>query len=106
MGQWLFEHNTTTGQQWVLPCPHDTSGACELPLLGLRPAAACAADGPWEDRVTAAVRAFHEWLPTRFSRDDEKQIYRSFEFGDLATVIMAETRITVRPPKSLTLCTY
>ena len=31
-----------------------------------------------------AVRAYHEWLPTRYFIDDDKYtaIYRSFQFGE------------------------
>eukprot|EP00798_Chlamydomonas_sp_ICE-L_P010626 gene10626-12302_t len=55
-------------------------------------------DGAWSVRVAAAVRAFHEWLPTRYLIDDGSyvKIWRSFTFGDLATLAVIETRITAR----------
>ena len=55
-------------------------------------------DGPWSVRVEAAARAYHEWIPTRYFMDDGKylKIWRSFTFGDLATLMMLETRVVAR----------
>ena len=55
-------------------------------------------DGPWEDRVTAAVRAYHEYLPTRYFMDDGAytKTWRTLQFGDLATLVMLETRLSAR----------
>ena len=55
-------------------------------------------NGPWANRVANAVRAYHEWLPTRYFIDDGNyvKIWRSFTFGDLATLALLETRITAR----------
>ena len=54
-------------------------------------------EGSFAERRAAAVRSFHEWLPTRprsGSLDD--RIYRSYEIGDLATLIMLDTRLVGR----------
>ena len=53
--------------------------------------------GPWEDRLHAAVTAHHEWLPARL-RDprDPLAVYRSFAIGDLAEMVILDTRIIGR----------
>lgn len=52
-------------------------------------------EGRWSDRRRAAVRAYHEWLPTRVGARPD-QIWRSFEWGGLATLIMLDTRLIGR----------
>jgi alkaline phosphatase D len=53
--------------------------------------------GPWEDRLRAAAAAHHEWLPARL-RDagDPLTVYRSFAIGDLAELVVLDTRIVGR----------
>jgi alkaline phosphatase D len=54
-------------------------------------------DGDWGARRAAAVRAYLEWLPVRApdpSRPD--RIYRTIGFGDLATLILLDTRLAGR----------
>ena len=54
-------------------------------------------EGSFVDRRAAAVQVFHEWMPTRArsgSRAD--RIYRSHDIGDLATLIMLDTRLIGR----------
>ena len=46
-------------------------------------------------RRANAVRAWHEWLPTRVGADPLKT-YRSFDFGDLASLHMLDTRVIGR----------
>lgn len=41
-------------------------------------------DGPWEDRVAAAMQAYDEWMPTRVA--DPSKIWRTFDIGDLARI--------------------
>jgi alkaline phosphatase D len=55
-------------------------------------------EGNWNDRKIASVRAYHEWMPTRSYNPEfiGPRIYRYFQFGDLATLIMSETRLTSR----------
>jgi alkaline phosphatase D len=53
--------------------------------------------GPWEDRLAAAARAHQEWLPARLTDpDDLLRVYRSFTVGDLAEVVLMDTRIVGR----------
>lgn len=51
-------------------------------------------EGTWDDRIHAAKKAYFEWMPIR-ERDDQ-EIYRSFQIGDLASLIMIDTRIAGR----------
>jgi alkaline phosphatase D len=53
--------------------------------------------GPWEDRLAAAARARDEWLPAR-RRDPENRLamWRSFALGDLAELVVLDTRIPGR----------
>lgn len=54
-------------------------------------------EGPFEARKKAALRAYHEWLPIRENQaGDQTTIYRSFEIGDLASLIMLDTRLVGR----------
>jgi len=50
-------------------------------------------DGDFAARKAAAIRAYHEWLPTRVAdaRRPER-IYRSFDFGKLLSLHMLDTR--------------
>jgi alkaline phosphatase D len=51
-------------------------------------------EGTWADRRAAAVRAYHEWLPIREQPGATgPHIYRSFRLGDLAYLIMLDTRL-------------
>lgn len=40
----------------------------------------------WSERVAAGTQAWHEYVPIR-SRADRLEIYRSFDFGSIATVV-------------------
>lgn len=51
-------------------------------------------EGDWHERKLAAMRAYHEWMPIR--RDVVSQIYRSFDFGDLLSLHMLDTRVIAR----------
>jgi alkaline phosphatase D len=55
-------------------------------------------DGRWSDRKIAAVRAYYEWMPIREPKPGKafEAINRSFQFGDLATLIMVESRLIAR----------
>lgn len=52
-------------------------------------------EGDFEARTTAALQAYFEWLPIR-PITNQKEIYRSFEFGDLVSLNMLETRLLAR----------
>lgn len=54
--------------------------------------------GPWIDREAAALRAYYEWMPIRDPAPGRafEAINRSFQFGDLASLIMLESRLVAR----------
>ena len=51
-------------------------------------------EGSWTDRVAAARKAFFEWIPIR--ENEGQQLYRTLKYGDLADIIMLDTRIEGR----------
>ena len=52
-------------------------------------------EGDYAARKAIALRAYYEWMPIR-ERPMREGINRSFHFGDLASLIMVETRLTGR----------
>jgi len=51
-------------------------------------------EGNWPSRRAAALQAYHEWLPIREQPSANGPfIYRSFRFGQLADLIMLDTRL-------------
>lgn len=53
--------------------------------------------GPWEERLAAAAQARQEWVPARLrDPDDRLAMWRSFEIGDLAELVVLDTRIPGR----------
>jgi alkaline phosphatase D len=63
-----------------------------------------ATEGDFALRKAAAVRAYHEWLPTR-EQSPLNKIYRSFDFGELMSLHMLDTRVIARN-KQLDYSTY
>ncbi|AXJ94194.1 MULTISPECIES: alkaline phosphatase [unclassified Sphingomonas] len=57
-----------------------------------------AVEGDWAARKRAAMQAYFEWMPIRDPIPGKpwEAINRSFEFGDLATLAMVETRLLAR----------
>ena len=69
-----------------------------------------AIDGSWEIRKGAAIRAYFEWIPVRDNRDtsydsadgegylatSNGSIVRSLRYGDLAEIILLDTRLVGR----------
>jgi alkaline phosphatase D len=55
-------------------------------------------EGAWADRKRAALQAYYEWMPIREPETGRafEAINRSFQFGDLFTLIMLETRLLAR----------
>jgi alkaline phosphatase D len=55
-------------------------------------------EGAFDDRKAAALRAWYEWLPVRDPVPGRafEAINRSFDFGDLLTLTMLESRLTAR----------
>ncbi|MGB5351408.1 MAG: alkaline phosphatase D family protein [Polyangiales bacterium] len=51
-------------------------------------------EGPWSDRLAAGRQAFFEWIPIR--ENSGQQLYRTLKYGDLADIIMLDTRIEGR----------
>ena len=56
------------------------------------------AEGDWKIRKAAAMQAYFEWMPIRDPVPGRpwEAINRSFDFGDLATLMMVETRLLAR----------
>jgi len=55
------------------------------------------AEGFWVDRKAAAIRANEEWVPMRKpDPNDIERIYRDFSYGDMADLIMLDTRLYAR----------
>ena len=60
-------------------------------------------EGDWFERKSAAVRAYHEWMPLRLPDPyDTLRIYRGFDFGDLLSLHMLDTRLIGRDQQTLT----
>jgi alkaline phosphatase D len=55
-----------------------------------------ATEGTWAERKAAAMRAWREWMPVREARGADYRLYRQFAFGDLADLMMLDTRIEAR----------
>ena len=54
-------------------------------------------EGDFFKRIAAARQAYHEWMPIRTGPEgDQGVIYRAFQVGDLADLIMLDTRLTGR----------
>ncbi|WP_421788927.1 alkaline phosphatase D family protein [Hyphobacterium sp.] len=52
-------------------------------------------EGEWDERVYNALRAFHDWNPTR-EPDGQIGSVRLAEIGDLATLAVTESRLSAR----------
>jgi alkaline phosphatase D len=55
-------------------------------------------EGEWRTRKNAALQAYFEWMPIRDPQPGKpwESINRGFQFGDLATLLMVETRLLAR----------
>lgn len=54
-------------------------------------------EGDFDQRMAAARRVYHEWLPIRTAaQSDQLPIYRQFSVGNLADIIMLDTRLEGR----------
>ncbi len=54
-------------------------------------------EGSWPDRRDAAIQAWLEWMPVRAGHSGaDTEIYRHYEFGDLLSLTMLDTRLVGR----------
>jgi alkaline phosphatase D len=57
-------------------------------------------EGDFATRKRAAMRAYFEWMPIRPALFADGRIYRQFRFGDLADLLMLDTRLHGRSKQS------
>lgn len=57
-----------------------------------------AGEGSWDDRKSAALKAYYEWMPVRDPEPGraKEALYRDYNFGDLLSLHALETRLTAR----------
>lgn len=56
-----------------------------------------AGEGMFSERKLAALQAYYEWMPVRpYVKDQAEALYRKFEFGDLVSLYMLDTRNEAR----------
>lgn len=53
-------------------------------------------EGDWDSRKARAIKAYYEWMPIREPVGGGFAINRRFDFGDVASLFMLETRLTAR----------
>lgn len=55
-------------------------------------------EGEWDVRKAAALRAYYEWMPIRDPKAGrlKEEIFRSYDYGDLLTLVTIETRLLAR----------
>jgi alkaline phosphatase D len=53
-------------------------------------------EGAYADRVAAAAKAYFDWLPIRRPQPAGARIYRHLDWGDLARILLLDTRIAGR----------
>lgn len=54
-------------------------------------------EGDWHDRKAAALKAYLEWLPIRETPETAAgKLYRHFPYGELADIVVLDTRIVGR----------
>lgn len=81
-----------------LNCILFTPPATQVPGKGDDPSSGMT----WAQRKLHALRAYHEWMPTRFTDVETlgaghlAENNRTFQFGDLAQLSMLETRVQFR----------
>ena len=57
-------------------------------------------EGEWSVRKRASIRAYFEWMPIRERGGLNGRIYRSMRFGNLADLLMLDTRLHGRDQQS------
>ena len=53
-------------------------------------------EGAYVDRVAAATKAYFDWMPIRRPEPNGVRVYRSLDWGDLASIILIDTRMIGR----------
>jgi alkaline phosphatase D len=54
-------------------------------------------EGDWAARKAAALKAYYEWMPIREAHGSlPEAAWRDFQFGDVASLLMVETRLSGR----------
>ncbi len=55
-------------------------------------------EGSWDDRRTAALKAYYEWMPVRDPKRGaaREALFRKYSYGNLLTIAAIETRLTAR----------
>jgi alkaline phosphatase D len=53
-------------------------------------------EGAYADRVAAAAKAYFDWMPIRRPEASGVRVYRSLDWGDLARVLLIDTRLIGR----------
>ena len=85
----VWDDHETANNAWIDGAENHTppDPDCEPP---------CDSDGEgdWSKRVAAARQAFFEWIPIRDNPGNK--LYRTLKYGDLADIIMLDTRIEGR----------
>lgn len=81
----------------LLACWDDHESA-NNPWMGGAQAHQPETEGRWEDRRAASIQAYFEWMPVREPGPGRTrmQFWRTYVFGDLATLSTIETRHTAR----------
>jgi alkaline phosphatase D len=54
------------------------------------------AEGAYVDRVAAATKAYFDWMPIRRPDTSGARLYRSLDWGDLARMLLIDTRLIGR----------
>lgn len=60
-------------------------------------------DGDWAQRRSWAEQAYDEWMPIRLPESgNPKKIWRRLRYGNLADLVMLDTRLWARTPQAMT----
>lgn len=97
------QYKTDAGAQVMhaakpLICCWDDHESANNPWLGGAQNHQAETEGSWEERRNASIQAYFEWMPVREPGPGRTraQFWRTYVFGDLATLSTLETRHTAR----------
>jgi alkaline phosphatase D len=60
-----------------------------------------AVDGPWTDRVHAAMSVWSDWMPTMRRPQDGDAIWQEIDLGEAGRILLCETRLSRSDPAGL-----